>query len=243
MSEGQKRDFMLSLCDQMLQALSYLHKKGIIHNDIKHRNIYYIKKEGKHHFALADFGSAKSDINSDFKGALEFISPEKAIFKGFIEANYIDTGFATDLWDLGITLYKLREGKFHLFGKLMRKQFELYRLLHNGTYAYVENANEIIEKIKNEKREDSFIELIDNWIVYLKKDATKSKEMENYIKQVIQYIKKMAKKELQRMATEPLLLIEKDPLECILWHLLQPDPKKRASAESALAILKLLKEG
>ncbi|NGX32078.1 MAG: Serine/threonine-protein kinase PknA [Candidatus Anoxychlamydiales bacterium] len=233
MSEELKREFILSLSKQILQALVYLHNKGIIHNDIKHKNIYYSNIEGKYHFALGDFGLANKEINGDFKGSLEFLSPEKAISKGFIKKDYVDTGFATDLWDLGIIIYLLKEGKFNLFSKLMRKQFELNNLIKLKTYFYVENASEILEKLRKEEG-DCFVQLLDSWISCLTTDTKKCDEMEKWIMRTIKIIKQKASIELDRMGTE---LIENDLINCILGHLLQPDPSKRATAKEALTIL------
>lgn len=237
MEAKKKNEFLLILCDHILRALAYLHEKKIIHNDIKHRNIYYIKKEGMHHFSLADFGAASRNIKSEFKGSLEFLPPEKALSKGYVEGSYLDTGFATDLWDLGITLYTLHEEKFPLFSKLMRKQFELHHFLQTKCYSEVQDESAIIEAITKEENGDRLIEKIDGYIACLKSGNGEINEPK-CIEQVFHHIKKAAAEELQRMEVVPMPAKEQGLLGHIVWHLLQPDPAKRPSAEMALALLK-----
>ncbi|KAI8338256.1 kinase-like domain-containing protein [Chlamydoabsidia padenii] len=88
---------------QMTNALSYLHKHGIIHRDIKPENIL-IDSEGK--LKLADFGWAVHDRRprrTTFCGTLDYLPPE------MIESKTHNA--KVDVWALGILAYELLVGK------------------------------------------------------------------------------------------------------------------------------------
>lgn len=90
---------------ETLVALSYLHKTGIIHRDIKAANIL-LTKQGK--ILLCDFGVAASLVSSaskrtTFVGTPYWMAPE-----------VITTGKSydqsADIWSLGITIYEMVTG-------------------------------------------------------------------------------------------------------------------------------------
>lgn len=88
---------------QILQGLNYLHKKKIIHRDIKGENILVDKGVVK----LADFGSSKLIINSQqhnsFKGTPAWMSPEVIRYQQY--------SYASDIWSLGCTIIEMITGK------------------------------------------------------------------------------------------------------------------------------------
>ncbi|KAK9385221.1 kinase-like domain-containing protein [Lipomyces mesembrius] len=91
---------------ESLVALSYIHKAGIIHRDIKAANIL-IKNDGG--VQLCDFGvaaqiSAKHPKRSTIVGTPYWMAPE-VITEG---ATY---NYKADIWSLGITIYEMATGQ------------------------------------------------------------------------------------------------------------------------------------
>jgi tRNA A-37 threonylcarbamoyl transferase component Bud32 len=91
---------------QIAKALQAAHKKGIIHRDIKPRNIL-ITDSG--HVKVADFGIARaaeattiSDVG-DILGSVKYMSPEQAMGER--------VGPASDLYSLGVVLYEMLTGR------------------------------------------------------------------------------------------------------------------------------------
>ncbi len=100
-SEGLPTQEKLELIRQVLQALAYLHFRGVLHRDLKPKNI--LVKDGI--VRLVDFGLASyKGQNGSSGGTLLYMSPEmldKEI-KPFVEA--------TDLYSLGVIIYEMLVG-------------------------------------------------------------------------------------------------------------------------------------
>jgi len=92
---------------QLVDAVHYLHSKGISHHDIKPENMIY--NHGDHTIKLFDFGLAvtvKPDFpitNSD-AGSPLYMAPEV-----LLEDTH--NAFYSDVWSIGICLYEFLAGK------------------------------------------------------------------------------------------------------------------------------------
>lgn len=118
-------DEALNIIEQVTSALSYAHKEGVIHRDIKPGNIMIDEETGR--VLITDFGLAKSarwekiTPRASLFGTPAYMSPEQASGK---ELNH-----RTDIYSLGAVLYEMLTGTIPYQGN---------------------NALEVIDKVKTE---------------------------------------------------------------------------------------------
>jgi serine/threonine protein kinase len=89
---------------EALNAIEYMHQKGVLHRDLKPENMM-LTSSG--HLKLVDFGTCKDLVHTEFNGpqfvgTAEFMSPETIRSQ--------KTGPATDLWSLGAVAFMLLYG-------------------------------------------------------------------------------------------------------------------------------------
>src|SRR5215218_2959038 len=106
MSKGALPARTAAVALQIAEALQAAHEQGMIHRDIKPRNIL-ITDSG--HVKVADFGIAHaaeastiSDLG-DILGSVKYMSPEQAIGE--------PVGPESDLYSLGVVLYEMLTGR------------------------------------------------------------------------------------------------------------------------------------
>ncbi|XP_058962150.2 calcium/calmodulin-dependent protein kinase type II subunit alpha [Pocillopora verrucosa] len=103
-SEEETRGMM----EQLIESLKYLHRKRIVHRDIKADNILLEKKDGKLVVKLTDFGLARllpddcDVIKCTAEGTPLYLAPETIL------ADPI--GPAVDIWACGVILFLLLVG-------------------------------------------------------------------------------------------------------------------------------------
>ena len=89
---------------ELLSAASYLHKKGIVHNDLKPDNILVSRSGGS--LKLIDLGFADSDVHMDHSlgGTLGYASPE------LVAGKMVDA--RSDIYSLGRLLQDVFPGRY-----------------------------------------------------------------------------------------------------------------------------------
>uniref|UniRef100_A0A3Q3MTD5 Myosin light chain kinase, smooth muscle n=1 Tax=Mastacembelus armatus TaxID=205130 RepID=A0A3Q3MTD5_9TELE len=90
---------------QIIDGVSFIHKQGIVHLDLKPENIMCVNKTGSK-IKLIDFGLARRLANAGtlkvLFGTPEFVAPEVI--------NYEAISYPTDMWSIGVICYILLSG-------------------------------------------------------------------------------------------------------------------------------------
>lgn len=129
----------------LLNALSYLHSRGIAHRDVKLENLLCANSTWPLNVKLADFGFAnyvsKTDgpMLSSFVGTPYYIAPE--MLRGSPH------GRAVDVWASGVVMYILLSGKFPFGGKNESEYYQ--RVLSKEAYFPSEEWGNVSEEAKN----------------------------------------------------------------------------------------------
>ena len=115
-NEKMPTEERLKLFVAVCLAVQHAHQKGIIHRDLKPGNILVAEYDGQPVPKVIDFGVAKATgaqltdktLFTQFGqviGTLEYMSPEQA------RRNQLDVDTRSDIYSLGIVLYKLLTGE------------------------------------------------------------------------------------------------------------------------------------
>jgi len=93
---------VLSLAEQMLEALAYAHRRRIIHCDVKPENLILFP-EGR--LRLGDFGIARIALRTlaaSGSGTVGYVAPEQAMGK---------PSFRSDVFSAGLIIYRMLAGQ------------------------------------------------------------------------------------------------------------------------------------
>lgn len=112
---------------EVLQAIQYLHVRGIVHRDVKPENILCVNRAWPLRVKLTDFGLSKmvgipkaggmESVMRSQCGTAYYLAPEIANNQAYSKP--------VDLWACGVVLYVMLAGKFPFYGdtdeKFMRR--------------------------------------------------------------------------------------------------------------------------
>lgn len=97
------------------EGLAVAHEAGLVHRDVKPANLMRARVGGRWVVKVLDFGIAKLDDGVDLTGdaaigTLRYMAPEQVLDSRTVQP-------ASDLWAMGITLYRLLTGRLPFTGE------------------------------------------------------------------------------------------------------------------------------
>uniref|UniRef100_A0AC34F122 Protein kinase domain-containing protein n=1 Tax=Panagrolaimus sp. ES5 TaxID=591445 RepID=A0AC34F122_9BILA len=116
--------------ESMLNCVKIVHRKNIVHSDLKPANFIFVKSKLK----LIDFGIASAiptDLTSIVKdsqaGTLNYMSPESIQYRS--DDNKVHIPLASDIWSLGCILYLMVYGS-PPFGHITSQMAKINAILY-----------------------------------------------------------------------------------------------------------------
>jgi eukaryotic-like serine/threonine-protein kinase len=154
-------DRVVAICVQILDALSVLHERGVIHRDIKSQNVYLVPSPTGDKVKLLDLGFAKVEdelaltSKQQVLGTPLYISPEQ-----YLDPHAVDG--RADLFSVGVLMFELLTGdwpyawesKRDLLGKVMKGELERHPMNRRPDVPSWLDA--VVAKALAKAREDRF---------------------------------------------------------------------------------------
>ena len=140
--------YLLLIARDISEALNYTHDKEILHNDIKLENIMiqdktFIPK-------LIDFGLmcnfTPDEYIDDNRFCIKSVGTPLYLAPEYFGPVYYAKIAASDMWALGVALYKGATGNFPLYAKNMK---DLQKLIVGGTIPQLKTSNELLNDVVN----------------------------------------------------------------------------------------------
>jgi serine/threonine protein kinase len=147
---------VINIIRQLVEAIMYIHEKGIIHRDIKLENLLI---DDDFNVKLTDFGlcaikESEYDMLQDSVGTVRYTSPELLRGEGYNES--------VDIWAIGVILFMLLTGTYPFDGKHKESIFNRIKMkdIHYSKYELEKKEKKILQLLL-EKNPDKRIEIED----------------------------------------------------------------------------------
>ena len=180
------------ILEQILRAIIYMHRRGILHRDLKLENILFENNHKDAKIRLIDFGLSKmfdrAVLGDNAIGSAYTLSPEIASGRGIYTEK-------TEVWSIGVIAWILLAGDFpFLKGKEDMENKEKMNKLLRANYSYgvtwkgrciTDDAKTFVSKCLKKNPEDRWtvkeaLEFVQNtWMPNLEDIAAKEKDKES----------------------------------------------------------------
>eukprot|EP00828_Plagiopyla_frontata_P007063 TRINITY_DN13243_c0_g1_i1.p1 TRINITY_DN13243_c0_g1~~TRINITY_DN13243_c0_g1_i1.p1 ORF type:complete len:275 (-),score=36.01 TRINITY_DN13243_c0_g1_i1:38-862(-) len=122
------------ICQQIIEAIDYIHNKGFIHLDLKPSNIIF-KDESLQNICLLDFGISKiqndGTQSTDVLGLSYFYCPPE-----ISQTEKSKISKKSDIFSLGIVLYEVITRTRAWINYINQGGFAIYSLIHSQNYNF-----------------------------------------------------------------------------------------------------------
>lgn len=139
---------LMSIFILLCLSIDYIHKKNILHRDIKTQNVFL---KNNAFIKLGDFGISKLlDSSTSAKtqiGTPYYLSPELCMNTSY--------SYSSDVWALGVILYELIFLELPFLGENIGGL--LYNIMNNSPNFEDETINKILKYYKNRKEDEEII--------------------------------------------------------------------------------------
>jgi serine/threonine protein kinase len=114
----------LSLFEQMLDGLAFLHAEGCMHRDIKPENILATSTPVR--AVIIDFGCVTWEASSKdhMKGTIRYLAPEIIALKENTAPPNTVYNNSADIWSMGLTAYELLRASRTRFQRITWKYYD-----------------------------------------------------------------------------------------------------------------------
>ena len=147
---GLKEEWTIFYASEIVLALGFLHKNGVIYRDLKPENILL---DEKGHIRLADFGLCKEriwdgHITNTFCGTVDYMAPEIIQKTGHNRS--------CDWWSLGALTYDMLKGKppFTENDNRAKTELNICRGIIHFPYSWSSASVDFIKKLLNRRTID-----------------------------------------------------------------------------------------
>ena len=127
-AERLEKRVCVELIDALAAGLTVAHQAGVVHRDLKPKNVFVVRSEAGDRFKIIDFGVAKHAAvaarvtkSGVLLGTPHYMSPEQVVDVRAVDAR-------TDLWSLGAIAYRALLGRRPFEGGLSELLFQITRL-------------------------------------------------------------------------------------------------------------------
>jgi serine/threonine protein kinase len=136
LQEGLARNFY----QQVVEGVTYCHERLVVHRDLKLENL--LLDRSQENVKIIDFGFAAQTTSKDVKlrafcGTPSYMAPEIIRGEGY-------SGFAADVWALGVVIFTLIAGALPFAG---RTELQLYAKIRRGVFSFPDIIGEPIRRL------------------------------------------------------------------------------------------------